>query len=61
MTIPFGLNQPMKRRVGAAAAAGAAAARRDQSTEGRNGKTSVTPAADRNTRRDLLIPVLLLI
>jgi hypothetical protein len=59
MTIPLGLNQPMKRRGGAVDAAAAADARLDQSAEGRNGKTSVTPAADKNTRRDLLTPMLI--
>jgi hypothetical protein len=49
----------MKRRGTAAAAAGAAAALLDQSAEGRNGNTSVTPAADKNTRRDLLTPMLI--
>jgi hypothetical protein len=56
MTMPFGLNQPMKRRGTAVLAADA---RRDQSAEGRNGKTSVTPAEAKNTRRDLLTPMLI--
>jgi hypothetical protein len=56
--MPFGLNQPMNRRGGLVAAV-AADAFRDQSAEGRNGKTSVTPAEAKNTLRDLLTPMLI--
>jgi hypothetical protein len=56
MTIPFGRNQDMKRR---GTVDVAAYAFRDQSAEGRNGSISVTPAADRNNRRDLLTPMLM--
>jgi hypothetical protein len=56
MTIPFGRNQAMKRR---GTVVVAPYAFRDQSAEGRNGSISVTPAADRNNRRDLLTPMLM--
>jgi hypothetical protein len=57
MTIPFGRNQPMKRR---GTPTVAAFAFRDQIAEGRNGSASVTPAPERNNRRDhLLTPMLI--
>jgi hypothetical protein len=57
MTIPFGRNQAIKRR--GIFDAVCAYAFRDQSAEGKNGSISVTPAAERNNRRDLLTPMLM--
>jgi hypothetical protein len=57
MTIPFGRNQPMNRR---GTPVVAAFAFRDQIAEGKNGSASVTPAPERNNRRDhLLTPMLM--